>query len=461
MLSDVGDFFDRLVTGVWVMFPLGLLIFGGTVFYMRRRFVHLAEPALIQSLVFSFGFSGFYLLYNPHNFAWWAVVLGAILGVAPFVLLYRRRLAMDSTILEKRSRLAKSAEFRIFLVIACAAIIVEALITVASSGLVVGPKIAPSLIARQGGVLNYISQAAVSFEPAFLLLTYRTRWFYLVIITIIMNFLAATVLASRVSFLLPALMVAAALFLHKLDHNTAEGRPPKTIITVKNFFAGLGGIGGVLGLLSLAGVLITGSASTFLFNFLLRLFESCDGLFMAIEFSFIRPHMEPEYSVLLAYTQPIHKLLHLNVGQVYNNIGEYIAVNVYHLNIWANPDLKLLALPNSNLVLELELSYPLVTSLVLISIYATAVICILNWSEPRRYNSLGLFCLSQYLIMNPLQFFSDGNYFVVAAYGVALLLFFAKVGGKFVDVLRWEYGGSRDEESTQNGRRTHRGSSIA
>ena len=436
----MAELIDLLTANVWALALLAVLIFGVTVSIMRRRLAHLVEPAMIQIFVLSFGFAGLYLIYRPNDYSWWAVILGATLGVAPFVLFYRRSFTTDPDILEKRDRLAQSTEFRIFLIVSCVAMIAEALITIVGSGLAVVSKEAPALLTREGGVINYLSQAAVSFVPGFLLLTYRTRLFHLVVAAVAMNFMAVTVAASRASFLWPALMIGAAFFLRKLDHNTAEGWPETTIISLKNCLTGIMGVAGAFGLLWLAGYLLTDSPTHFLFAFLLRLFESFDSLFMAVQFSFITPHAAPEYSVWLAYTQPIHKLFHLNVGQVYNNIGEYVAVHVYHLNIWENPDLRLLSLPNSNLVLEFELSYSLITALMLIPIYATSVVCLLNWSERRRYNSLGLFCLSQYLVMSSLQFFSDGNYFVLGAYSAALLLLFAKIGGFLVDGFRWKAG---------------------
>lgn len=430
---------DLLTASVWEMLALGFLIFFGIVFFMRRRLAHIVEPALIQMFVLSFGFAGLYLFYDFNSYAWWAVVLGSILGLAPFVLLYRRSFTPDSTVLLKRAHLVETTEFRIFVVLSCCAIISGSLIPVLSSGLTVGPKLAPALLAREGGPLNYLTQAAVSFIPAFLLLTFRTRLFYLVVVAVLTNFLGATFGESRASFLLPALMIGAAFFLRRLDRNTAEGWPAKTIASFKQFFVGVAGIVGAFGLLWLAGYMLTASPAVFIFAFLLRLFESFDGLFMAIQFRLVAPHVTPEYSILLAYTQPIHKLLHLNLGQTYNNIGEYIAVHVYHFDIWSDRDLGLLALPNSNLVLEFELSYPLTTALILIPSYATAIVSLLNWSERRRYNSLGLFCLSQYLLFNPLQFFSDGNYFIVAAYGAALLFCIAKFSGVVVDILRSAY----------------------
>lgn len=419
----------------WTILPLALLLFCGTVFIMRRRLVHIAEPAVLQGFVLCFGFAGFYIVYEPNDYSWWAVVLGSVLGIAPFVLFYRRSFATDPAILEKRDHLAKSTDFRIFLVASCAAIIAESLITIVGSGLIVGPKNQAALLIRQGGVLAYFSQAAVSFVPAFLLLTYGTYLFYLVTAAGVTYLLAATFAASRMSFLWPAMAIGAAFFLHKLDRNTAEGWPATTIISFKNFFVGITGIAAAFGLLALAGALLTGSASAFVMAFVFRLFQSFDGPFLAILFSFINPHAPHEYSVWLTYTQPIHKLLHLEVGQLYSNVGEYVAVNVYHFNIWSNPNLALLALPNSNLVLEFELSYNLVTALVLISLYATAIVSLMNWSERRRYNSLGFFCISQLLIMNALQFFSDGAYFVVTAYATAALLVLAKVGGTLGDVL--------------------------
>lgn len=436
---------DLLTTNLGAMVVLALFIFGVTIFVMRRRLVHIVEPALIQMFLLSFGFAGLYLLYTPGNYSWFAVVLGAILGIAPFVLFYRRSFITDPAIIEKRDRLANSTEFRIFLVASCAAIIAEALITIVGSGFTVVSKEAPALLIRQGGILSYFSQAGVSFVPAFLLLSYRTKLFSLVIGTIVMYFMAATVAASRASFLWPALVTGAAFFLRKLDRNTAEGWPETTIISFKNALVGVMGIASAFGLLWLAGYLLTDSPTRFLFTFLLRLFDSLDGLFMAVQFSFITPHAAPEYSVFLAYTQPIHKLLHLNVGQMYNNIGEYVAVHVYHLNIWSNPDLRLLSLPNSNLVLEFELSYGLITALVLIPLYATALVRLLNWSEKRRYDSIGLFCLSQYLVMNSLQYFLDGNYFVLGAYSAIVLLLVAKIGGFLVDGFHWKSSKSQLE----------------
>jgi hypothetical protein len=402
---------------------------------MRRRLVHIAEPAVLQGFVLCFGFAGFLIVYEPNNYSWWAVVLGSVLGIAPFVLFYRRSFATDPAILEKRDRLAKSTDFRIFLVASCTAIIAESLITIIGSGLNVSAKNEATSLIRQGGVLTYFSQAAVSFMPAFLLLTYGTYLFYLVTAAGVTYLLAATFAASRVSFLWPAMAIGAALFLRKLDRNTVEGWPATTIISFKNFFVGITGIAAAFGLLALAGALLTGSASAFVLAFLFRLFQSFEGPFQAILFSFINPHGPHEYSVWLTYTQPIHKLLHLEVGQLYNNVGEYFAVNVYHLNIWSNPNFALWALPNSSLVLEFELSYNVVTALILISLYATAIVFLMNWSERRRYNSLGFFCISQFLILNALQFFSDGVYFVVTAYAAGALFVLAKVGGTLGDVL--------------------------
>jgi hypothetical protein len=402
---------------------------------MRRRLVHIAEPAVLQGFVLCFGFAGFYIVYQPNDYSWWAVVLGSVLGIAPFVLFYRRSFTTDPTILEKRDHLAKSTDFRVFLVASCTAIIAESLITIVGSGLTVSSKNEATLLVRQGGVLNYFSQAAVSFVPAFLLLTYGTHLFYLVAVAGVTYLLAATMAASRVSFLWPAMAIGAALFLRKLDRNTAEGWPATTILSFKNFIVGILGIAAAFGLLALAGALLTGSASAFVLAFLFRLFQSFEGPFQAILFSLINPHAPHEYSVWLTYAQPVHKLLHLEVGQMYNNVGEYIAVNVYHLNIWSNPDIALWALPNSSLVLEFELSYDLVTALVLISLYAGAIVSLMNWSERRRYNSLGFFCMSQLLIMNALQFFSDGAYFIVTVYATAALLVLAKVGGTLGDVL--------------------------
>jgi len=434
---------DLLTANVWALALLAILIFGMTVFIMRRRLAHIVEPAMIQIFVLSFGFAGLYFLYKPNDYSWRAVILGATLGVAPFVLFYRRSFTPDPDIIEKRDRLAESTEFRIFLIVSCAAIIAEGAITVVASGFTVVAKVAPIMLAREGGVINYFSQAALGFVPGFLLLTYRTRLFYLVVTAIVMYFLEATVSASRASFLWPAVVIGAAFFLRRLDRNTAEGWPDTTIINFRNCFAGIVGITAAGGLLGLAGYLLTNSPTHFLFTFLLRLFESLDSLFMAVYFSFVTPHAAPEYSVWLAYTQPIHKLFHLNVGQLYNNIGEYVGVHVYHLNIWENPDLRLLALPNSNLVLEFELSYGLITALVLITLYGTGLVWLLNWSERRRYNSLGLFCLSQYLVMNALLYFSDGNLFVLGIYSAVLLLLFAKVGGFLIDGVRRKIGKSQ------------------
>jgi hypothetical protein len=189
----------------------------------------------------------------------------------------------------------------------------------------------------------------------------------------------------------------------------------------------------VFGLFSLLGVVAAGifsmPAELFLFAFLLRFFLSLDSLFQAIHFSFLSPRTGAgtDFSVLLTYTQPVHKLLHLDLGQKYNNIGEYIAVNVYHFNIWKDPDTALFAMPNSNMVLEFLLSFNMWLALALILSYSIAMVCAIGWFEKRRYDGVAMFCVSQFFLMGPLQFFFDGTSFVVCAYALGALIALIKV----------------------------------
>ena len=432
----MGALLDLITASLWVTVPLALAIYGIVVFVMRRRLAHLLEPATIQLFILSFGFAGFWPLYAPNDYAWWVAVLGVVLAVAPFVLFYRAKHVTNPHIFEQRDALVASLEFRVLLVISCAAIIAQTVIIIGQTGLYVGPKIMDALFMKAGGALTYIMQAATSLLPAFLLLTYRTKWFYLVLTAVFLNLVAATLLASRVSFLWPILVAGAALFLRQLDRNTAWNWPKTTIINAKNLFLGLFGISAAFGLVLLMGSLFTEDPRSFLFVFFIRFFNSFDCLFQTVYFSLLAPHAMPEYSVLIAYTQPIHKLLHIGVGQVYNNIGEYIAVHVYHYNIWKYPDFAALALPNSNMFLEFAFSYRFPLSLILITIYSTAIVTFINYVEPLRYNGVLFFCISQYFFMNATQYITDGNYFVMGLYGLAVLIVLAKILAYLLELTR-------------------------
>jgi hypothetical protein len=129
------------------------------------------------------------------------------------------------------------------------------------------------------------------------------------------------------------------------------------------------------------------------------------------------------------------KALHIDVGQVYSNIGEYLAANVLNLNIWRYPELAKISLPNSNLALEFLLSFNHPTAIALIGAWSSGITMALNFFESRRYKSVAMFCAAQYFLMNPLLYFIDGTYFVMGLYALIALVAIVVFLDKIVDSL--------------------------
>lgn len=88
------------------------------------------------------------------------------------------------------------------------------------------------------------------------------------------------------------------------------------------------------------------------------------------------------------------------------------------------------------MVLEFAFSYRFPLSLILITIYSTAIVTFINYVEPLRYNGVLFFCISQYFIMNATQYITDGNYFVMGLYGLAVLIVLAKILAYLLELTR-------------------------
>lgn len=406
---------------------VAVLTYAAILIVMRRRFVHLLEPAVIQLLIVSCGFAAFFPLYAEGDYAWWAVVAATTLAVLPFVLFYRRKGVLHFPhIIEDRKAFAETLEFRSLLVISIAVIVLHGALLLSSTGFSPLQKsLAATVTSKAVGVLSYLNQPATSLLPPFLLLTFRTRWFYFVLVAFLLGVLVAIVQASRTSILLPILLSGAALFLAKLDRDSATGAQV-SFLNGRNILIGVLGIIAAFALMFLFGSVLTGTARLFFWAFIVRFFDSFDALCNLIYFGLISPHLGPDYSVLLAYTQPIHKILQLDVGLMFNNIGEYIAARAYGLDIWRYPEFGKLPLSNSAMPAEFLLSYNLPLALALIPIYSTLVVSLLNWCERRRYRGIITFGVSQYLLMTSVQYIMDGGYFIMGAYALVLLTIAAK-----------------------------------
>jgi hypothetical protein len=420
--------------------PLALLLFGLILLLMRRRFVHLLEPCVLQFFLLSFAFAGFIPLYQANDYAWWVTFLGVILALAPFLLLYRKGFTIQPEIIEQRKALALSLEIRVLIVVITCCILFQAFSILRQTGFSIGLTVAPALISGASGPLVYITQAAFPLMPGLLLLTFRTRWFPIVLVGILLNGMMAILLSSRAGFLWPILSIGAALFLYQLDKNTAYGWTSRPILNVRNTLFGSAGIMAVAGLVTLTAMLAQLDPILFLQAFSLRFFNTFDGIFLAVQGALITPNQRPEYSVLISYTQVIHKALKIDVGQVFNSVGEYIAFYFYHFDIWKNPAMTKMALPNSNMVLEFVLSFSMPVALSLIPIYSTGITLLMNFLERHRYSSFFCFAFSQYFLMNSVQYFTDGNSFVISLYGLAALFVVVKILSFCVRLMTVELG---------------------
>jgi hypothetical protein len=398
-------------------------------FAMRTRFLHLFEPAIFQSIVTGAAFSAFWPLYSAANYTWQTLFVACILSVLPFLIFYRNRGIVGAGLAHERASFIDRHDFSALIYVCCSIVILNMLISAAATGGAVAAKSDIGDVRLAMGRLNvvgYFSQAATPLLPCLLYLTYGTRRFYVVVTAFISGIATGVILGSRVSLLQPILGVGAVLFWHALDVFDETGKRVP-LFTIRNVIIGIGGMILAGMLVFLLGLLVSGSAGQFVYEFLLRFFLQFDGIFLVVNDALLSPHVRPEYSVALAYIQPITKMLHVDTGQVYSNVGEYIGVAVYHMNIWKNPELAKAALPNSNLALEFVLSFSRPIAWILIFLWSTSVMLALNFFEKRRYRGVGYFCMAQYLVMSPLGYFLDGNYFVIGLYGLGALWCLAKL----------------------------------
>lgn len=425
----MAELFDELADSLFYSVPLALVVFAIIVLCWRKRLVHVFDPILLDLLPASFGIAGFAAIYRPNEYAWRVTLAGVLLAILPVIVLYRRSLVSDTNCLEKRRQLGSSIEFRVLITLFLLIQIGTSLTILASTGFTIGEKVVGPKIMRAVGQLTYFYQVTTNFFPAMLLINRRSKVLSLVIVALVLRTLCSLVAASRASLMAPVLLVGFAFFLNRLDRRTAFGWEGNSLITRKNVVVATTVLSVCALLVVALASIVSVPAELFLFAFLLRFFLSFDSLFQAIQFSLLSPKTgtTSDFSVLVTYTQPVHKLLHLDVGQIYNNLGEYIAVNVYHFDIWKNPDAMLFAMPNSNMVLEFLLSFGLWWALALILCYSIVMVCAIGWFERRRYDGVGTFCISQVLMMAPLQFLFDGTSFVVCLYALGALIASIKV----------------------------------
>jgi hypothetical protein len=92
------------------------------------------------------------------------------------------------------------------------------------------------------------------------------------------------------------------------------------------------------------------------------------------------------------------------------------------------------------MVLEFVLSFSMPVALSLIPIYSTGITLLMNFLERHRYSSFFCFAFSQYFLMNSVQYFTDGNSFVISLYGLAALFVVVKILSFCVRLMTVELG---------------------